>query len=69
MKYDVTIGMPVFQGVDYINRSLESALNQTYDSIEFLIIDDGSLDGSVDIVKQLIRSHPKGAYTFDYSYL
>lgn len=62
MKYDVTIGMPVFQGVDYINRSLESALNQTYDSIEFLIIDDGSLDGSVDIVKQLIRSHPKGEH-------
>lgn len=62
MKFDITIGIPAFHAVDYINRSLESALNQSYDSIEFLIIDDGSLDGSVDIVKQLIQSHPKGEH-------
>jgi len=62
MKYDVTIGIPVFHAVDYINRSLESALNQSYDSIEFLIIDDGSQDGSVGIIKQLIQSHPKGEH-------
>lgn len=62
MEYNVTIGIPVFQSVDYIKRSLESALHQSYVSIEFLIVDDGSLDGSAGIVKQLIWSHPQGGH-------
>lgn len=62
MKYDVTIGIPVFQAVDYIIRSLDSALNQSYDSIEFLIIDDGSQDGSVDVIRQIVNSHPRGEH-------
>ena len=36
MKYDVTIGIPVYKSVDYIKRSLESALSQSYLSVEFL---------------------------------
>ena len=62
MKYDVTIGIPVFQTVDYIIRSLDSALNQSYDSIEFLIIDDGSQDGSADVIRQIVNSHPRGEH-------
>ena len=62
MKYDVTIGIPVFHAVDYIKRSMESALNQSYNSIEFLIIDDGSRDGSANIIRQIANSHPKGEH-------
>ena len=57
MKYDVTIGIPVYKSVDYIQRSLESALSQTYSSIEFLIIDDCGADGSIDIVEQIKARH------------
>ena len=60
MKYDVTIGIPVFNTVDYIQRSIESALNQSYCSIEFLIIDDGGSDGSIDIVERLQAEHCRG---------
>lgn len=60
MKYDVTIGIPVFESVDYIQRSLESALNQAYSSIEFLIIDDCGVDGSIDIVEQIKVRHHRG---------
>lgn len=60
MKYDVTIGIPVYRSVDYIKRALDSALNQTYASIEFLIIDDGGKDGSMDVVRQYVFSHPRG---------
>lgn len=60
MNFYVTIGIPVFNSVNYIQRSLESALNQSYDSIEFLIVDDGSQDGSVEAIKQMVSSHPKG---------
>jgi glycosyltransferase involved in cell wall biosynthesis len=60
MKYDVTIGIPVYKSVEFIQRSLESALNQTYASIEFLIIDDCGFDGSMDIVEQFRTNHPRG---------
>ena len=60
MRYDVTIGIPVYNTVDYIQRSIESALNQSYCSIEFLIIDDGGSDGSIDIVERLQAEHCRG---------
>ena len=62
MKYDVTIGIPLFNATDFINRSLESALSQSYDSIELLIVDDGSQDGSADIINQLVQFHPRGGH-------
>lgn len=64
MKYDVTIGVPVYKTVGYIQRSLESALSQTYASIEFLIIDDCGLDGAMDIVEQFRINHPRGKDIF-----
>lgn len=60
MGYDVTIGISVFKSVDYIRQSMESALNQTYDSIEFLIIDDGGQDGSMDVITNYKKTHSRG---------
>lgn len=60
MKYDVTIGIPVFRVESYIRKTMESALSQTYPSIEFLIVDDGGEDRSMSIIKDLIYSHPRG---------
>lgn len=59
MNYDVTIGIPVFQAQDYIERTMESALAQTYENIEFLLIDDGSSDSSLDIIKNIKERHPR----------
>lgn len=61
MGYDVTIGIPVCQAEKYLSRSLESALAQTYPSIEFLIVDDGGMDGSMSIVLEYQNTHPRGA--------
>lgn len=60
MKYDVTIGIPVYKSADFVQRSLKSALDQTYSSIEFLIIDDCGADGSMDVVKRMKTEHPRG---------
>lgn len=62
MKYDVTIGIPVYKSVAYIMRAIESALAQTYDSIEFLIVDDGGNDGAIDVVQKFVISHPRGEH-------
>ena len=61
MKYDVTIGIPFYNVEPYITQSLESALAQTYPSIEFLLVDDASSDLSVDIVRRFQMNHPRGA--------
>lgn len=60
MNYDVTIGIPVYQSVDCIKQSIESALSQSYSSIEFLIVDDAGHDGTIDIIRDILTSHPRG---------
>lgn len=56
----VTIAIPVYNVEDYIEKSLLSALNQTFEDIEFLIIDDKSTDTSMEIVKRIRSTHPRG---------
>jgi len=61
MKYDVTIGIPVYRSEAYIRSALESALNQTYPSIEFLLIDDAGGDGAIAIIQEMQQTHQRGA--------
>ena len=42
----------VYNGRDYIESAIQSVLRQTYKNIEYLIIDGGSTDGTVDIIKR-----------------
>lgn len=60
MKYGVTIGIPVYRSESYIQQALESALVQSYPSIEFLIVDDAGKDGSMYIVRNLQATHQRG---------
>ena len=56
----VTIGIPVYNVELYIERCLLSVLNQTYQNLEILVIDDLGADNSMQIVEDLRQSHPKG---------
>lgn len=60
MNYEVTIGIPVYNVEKYVRETLESALAQTFPSIEFLICDDCGTDHSIDIVRDLQQNHPRG---------
>jgi glycosyltransferase involved in cell wall biosynthesis len=48
----VTILMPVFNGEKYIKEAMQSILDQTFEDFEFLIINDGSTDQSLRIIKE-----------------
>jgi glycosyltransferase involved in cell wall biosynthesis len=60
MEYLVTIGIPVYNVEKYIKKSVLSALNQSFSNIEFLLVDDGSKDRSVEIIRDLQANHPRG---------
>lgn len=36
---------------DYLGQAIESGLNQTFDSVEVVVVDDGSSDGSVELIR------------------
>jgi glycosyltransferase involved in cell wall biosynthesis len=42
----------VYNGVDFIEETIKSIINQNYDNVEYILIDGGSTDGTVDIIKQ-----------------
>lgn len=48
---EITVLMPVRNGEKYIKESIDSVLNQTLTDFEFLIIDDGSTDRTVEIIQ------------------
>jgi glycosyltransferase involved in cell wall biosynthesis len=52
MKFPkVTVLMPVYNGEKYLRQAIESILSQTFTDYEFLIINDGSTDRSVEIIQ------------------
>ena len=56
----VTIGIPVYNAEDFIERCLLSTLNQTYMNIEVLLIDVCGNDRSIEIAKHISESHQRG---------
>jgi len=52
MPPTVSILMSVYNSSAYIGEAIESMLGQTFADFEFIIVDDGSTDASVDIVRQ-----------------
>ena len=51
----VTVIMPAYNCRPYLPEAIEAILHQTYRDFEFLIIDDGSTDGSGDILSSYAR--------------
>lgn len=50
----VSIIIPAYNVENYIFRALESCINQSYKNIEILVIDDGSVDKTNEVVKKYI---------------
>ena len=48
----ITVIINVFNGEKYIKKCLDSVINQTYQNLEILIINDGSTDNTLNIINK-----------------
>ncbi|OPJ54844.1 glycosyltransferase family 2 protein [Clostridium oryzae] len=55
----ISVIMPVYNSEKYLMQSIESILAQTIRDFEFIIIDDGSTDSSLDIIMNYKRKDDK----------
>lgn len=51
----ISVIVPVYNTADFLSQCLESILRQTYERLEIIVIDDGSVDGSSEIAEEYAR--------------
>lgn len=55
----ISVILPVFNSEKYIKKAIESVLNQTFPDFELIIVNDGSTDSTLDIIKSFDDSRIK----------
>lgn len=60
--YKISVIVPVFNSEQYLEKCLNSILNQTLNNIEVILINDGSTDSSLQIIKQYAEKYSNIKY-------
>lgn len=53
MNKKISVVVPIYNCIKYLNRAVDSLINQSYKNLEILLIDDGSTDGSSELCDKL----------------
>lgn len=61
-KYILTVIIPSYNNDKYIERCLESIINQSLKNIKIVIVDDGSTDASLDIIQLYMKNYDNIEY-------
>lgn len=54
----MSVLIPTYHQVEFVEETMASAIEQTYEDLEIIISDDGSRDGTADLVRACARRHP-----------
>ena len=55
----VSVIVPVYNVEKYVDKCLDSLVNQTLEDIEIIVVNDGSIDNSQKIIDKYIKKYPK----------
>lgn len=58
----VTVGLPVFNGENYLARALASILGQDYPNLQLVVADNGSTDRTAEICREFARADGRVDY-------
>ena len=58
----VSVIVPVYNVEEYLERCLDSLVNQTLKDIEIIIVNDGSTDGSKEIIQKYLNKYKNIVY-------
>ena len=61
---EISIIIPFYNGEKYIEKCLNSLINQTYKNIKIYCIDDGSTDNSKGIIKKFMKTDNRINYFY-----
>lgn len=64
---EVSIVVPAYNVENYLERCIESVLNQSFPNWELLLIDDGSTDRTVDICKKYAAKDLRIKYFYQHN--
>ena len=55
----VSVYIPAYNAIEFIQEAVESALNQTYTDLEIVIVNDGSTDQTGEFLDEIYAIHPR----------
>ena len=58
----LSVGLPVYNGENYLAESIEALLGQSYEDFELIISDNASTDGTAEICRQYEKQDPRIRY-------
>ncbi len=58
----ITVITPTFNQAEFIKDTIESVVNQSYQNIEYIIVDNCSEDGTEEIVRTYMERYPYIVY-------
>ena len=64
----VSIVIPCYNHAQFVQETIQSVIDQDYENIELIIIDDGSKDNSVEVIQEMIPACEERFVRFEFRY-